>query len=90
MRRLRRAQVAADRELLERKAAAEQAAIQNEDKRAAEIRWWKNWMNTRRPDGLDPLHGWFKALTAEAGPEVAEPTDARREARVSSPVHLPS
>ena len=81
LRRLKRAQVAADRQLLERKAAAEQAAIQNEDKRAAEIRWWKNWMNTHRPDGLDPLHDWFEALAAHTGPKVIEPRDAQREAR---------
>jgi hypothetical protein len=83
LRRLKQAQVAADRQLLERKAAAEQAAIQNEDKRAAEVRWWKNWMNTHRPDGLDPLHDWFEALAAHTGPKVVEPRDARREAQVA-------
>ena len=83
LRRLKRAQVAADRQLLERKAAAEQAAIQNEDKRAAEVRWWKNWMNAHRDDGLDPLHDWFEALAAHIGPKVVEPRDARREARIA-------
>ena len=83
LRRLKWAQVAADRQLLERKAAAEQAALQKEDKRAAEVRWWKSWMNTHRPDGLDPLHGWFEALAADAGSKVVEPRDARREARVA-------
>ena len=83
LRRLKRAQVAADRQLLERKAAAEQAAIQTEDKRAAEVRWWKNWMNTHRPDGLDPLHDWFEALAADTAPKVVEPRDAWREARVA-------
>jgi hypothetical protein len=60
--------------------AAGEAAIANEDERAAEIRRWRAWMAENRSDGLDPLHGWLKAL-AHIGPKVVEPRDARREAR---------
>jgi hypothetical protein len=62
--------------------AVEEAAAAKEDVRAAEIRRWRAWMAEHRPNGLDPLHDWLQALAADASPEIVEPMDARREARV--------
>ena len=87
LRRLKRAQVAADRLLRDRKQAeekaAEEVAAAKEDVRAAEIRRWRAWMAEHRPNGLDPLHDWLQALAADTSPETVEPMDARREARVA-------
>jgi aminoglycoside phosphotransferase (APT) family kinase protein len=56
-RRLRRIQIAANRQLVERQVAeekaAEEAALANEGVRAAEIRRWRAWMAQNRPNGLD-------------------------------------
>ena len=62
---------------------AKEAAAAKEDLRAAEIRRWRAWMAEHRTNGLDPLHDWLQALAADARPEIVEPMDARREARVA-------
>jgi len=81
LRRAVRAQVEADRLLLDRKQAEEKTAKANEDVHAAEVRQWRAWTAEHRPNGLDPLHDSLKAFAAHASAKFVEPRDAGREAR---------